>query len=64
MSGETFQERAKGKDVRTSNIIAAKVSNNDGRGCRHLRNVANFILIHSVIRHFPTILFYLLYLFC
>jgi hypothetical protein len=25
-TGETFQERAKGKDVRTSNIVAAKVS--------------------------------------
>ena len=25
-SGETFQERSKGKDVRTSNVIAAKVS--------------------------------------
>jgi hypothetical protein len=24
-SGETFQERSKGKDVRTSNIVAAKV---------------------------------------
>ena len=26
MMGETLQERSKGKDVRTSNIIAAKVS--------------------------------------
>jgi hypothetical protein len=26
-SGETFQERSKGKDVRTSNIVAAKVRN-------------------------------------
>lgn len=24
-SGETYQERTKGKDVRTSNIVAAKV---------------------------------------
>ena len=27
-TGETFQERSKGKDVRTSNIVAAKVSRN------------------------------------
>jgi hypothetical protein len=26
LSGETFQDRSKGKDVRTSNILAAKVS--------------------------------------
>lgn len=26
-SGDTFQERSKGKDVRTSNIVAAKVIN-------------------------------------
>ena len=25
-SGETFNERSKGRDVRTSNVIAAKVS--------------------------------------
>jgi hypothetical protein len=25
-NGETYQERTKGKDVRTSNIVAAKVS--------------------------------------
>ena len=25
-TGETFQERTKGKDVRTSNVVAAKVS--------------------------------------
>jgi hypothetical protein len=25
VSGETFQDRTKGKDVRTSNIVAAKV---------------------------------------
>ena len=25
VSGETLQERSKGKDVRTSNIVAAKV---------------------------------------
>ena len=25
-SGEIYQERSKGKDVRTSNIVAAKVS--------------------------------------
>lgn len=29
--GETYQERTKGKDVRTSNIVAAKVSRNNGR---------------------------------
>jgi hypothetical protein len=27
LTGETFHEKTKGKDVRTSNIIAAKVSN-------------------------------------
>ena len=31
-TGQSFQERSKGKDVRTSNIVAAKVSaSNDGR---------------------------------
>ena len=37
--GETYQERAKGKDVRTSNIVAAKV----GRRRHNWLFQANFV---------------------
>ena len=32
-TGETYQERTKGKDVRTSNIVAAKVSSKSLSHC-------------------------------
>ena len=40
LNGETFQDRSKGKDVRTSNILAAKVRFVD-------EHLVFFCIVHS-----------------
>jgi len=46
--GETYQERSKGKDVRTSNIIAAKVG----------RNYVLFLVVRVVRRRVYAAIFF------
>ena len=53
-TGETLQERSKGKDVRTSNIVAAKVSLVIGTTIRYcldgwlLLVLGNGVILHVV----------------
>jgi hypothetical protein len=46
-SGETYQERSKGKDVRTSNIVAAKVRKSKAHGTASYSNERHVQAIFS-----------------
>ena len=45
-TGETLQERSKGKDVRTSNIVAAKVRSL-GSGDRYLWGILQYLVLEN-----------------
>ena len=59
IGGETYQERSKGKDVRTSNIVAAKV--------RRRRLIEEANRVHRIGRGWPQMLYemdWCLFFFC